>query len=90
MQSRPQTAAGDSPRRDSPYRANSKKNQPVTRFSTHMMEQRENSDLHLELKKVQAENEDHKNVLIGLGQKLTVLNDLKKDLAQNKKELENN
>ena len=55
-----------------------------------MMEQRENSDLHLELKKVLNENEDHKNVLIGLGLKLTVHNDLKKDLAQNKKELENN
>jgi hypothetical protein len=54
------------------------------------MEQRENTDLHLDLKRTQAENEDHKNVLIGLGLKLTVHNDLKKDLAQNKKELENN
>lgn len=90
MQSRPQTGGGDSPRRDSPQRATKPTRTTVTRFSTHMMEQRENSDLHLDLKKTQAENEDHKNVLIGLGLKLTVHNDLKKDLAQNKRELESN
>ena len=88
MQSRPQTGNGDSPRRDSPRRVVTRTT--ITRFSTHMMEQRENADLHLDLKRTQAENEDHKNVLIGLGLKLTVHNDLKKDLTQNKKELENN
>lgn len=42
-----------------------------------MMEQRENADLHLDLKRTQADIEDLKNVLIGLDLKLHVHNDLK-------------
>lgn len=50
-----------------------------------MMEQRENADLHLDLKKTINDNEDLKNVLIGLDLKLQVHNDLKLDLEQKRK-----
>lgn len=60
----------------------------VTRFSSYMMEQRENAELHMDLKKTQAENEDLKNVLIGLDLKLHVHNDIKLDLEQHKKMLD--
>ena len=56
----------------------------MTRFSNYMMEQRENSDLHLDLKRSQANEEHLKNLLIGLNEKLAVYVDLKKDLEQNK------
>jgi hypothetical protein len=42
----------------------------TTNFSKHMMEQRENADLHLDLLHTQAENEHQKNLLIGLDLKL--------------------
>lgn len=61
-----------------------------TRFSEHMMQQRENADIHMDLKKCQLENEGLKNVLIGLNTKLHVHNDLKTDLEQNKNMLEMN
>ena len=56
----------------------------VTRFSNYMMEQRDNADLHMDLKKSKAEEEHLKNLLIGLNEKLAVYVDLKKDLEQNK------
>ena len=49
-----------------------------------MVAQRENADLHHELLKSQAQNEDLKNVLIGLDYKLQVFNDLKSDFQQHK------
>lgn len=55
-----------------------------------MMQQRENADIHMDLKKCQLENEGLKNVLIGLNTKLHVHNDLKTDLEQNKNMLEMN
>ena len=56
----------------------------INRFSTHMMEQRENADLHMDLKRSRAEEEHLKNLLIGLNEKLAVYVDLKRDLEQNK------
>ena len=56
----------------------------VTRFSNYMMEQRENNDLHLDLKRSQHNEEHLKNLLIGLNEKLAVYVDLKQDLEQNK------
>ena len=52
----------------------------INRFSTHMMEQRENADLHMDLKRSRAEEEHLKNLLIGLNEKLAVYVDLKRDL----------
>ena len=71
---------------DSPNRKNRAARQTVTtdvvttKFSQHMMEQRENADLHMDLKRSQAEEEHLKNLLIGLNEKLAVFNDLQNDL----------
>lgn len=54
------------------------------------MEQRENAAIHMDLKKCQADNENLKNVLIGLDYKLHVHNAIKTDLEQNKKMLDKN
>jgi hypothetical protein len=56
----------------------------INRFSSHMMEQRDNADLHMDLKRSRAEEEHLKNLLIGLNEKLAVYVDLKRDLEQNK------
>lgn len=72
----------------SPKRTTVRKTITVTKFSEHMVAQRENADLHQDLLKCQAQNEDLKNVLIGLDYKLQVFNDLKSDLQQHKDMLE--
>ena len=72
---------------DSPNRKTKKTTEitvTTTRFSQHMMEQRDNADLHMDLKRSQAEEEHLKNLLIGLNEKLAVFNDLQNDLHQNK------
>jgi len=58
-----------SPSRNSPQRT-VHTTVKITKFSEHMVAQRENADLHHDLLKCQAQNEDLKNVLIGLDYKL--------------------
>jgi chromosome segregation ATPase len=68
----------------SPRRSAVTREVKMNRFSSHMMEQRENVDLHMDLKRSRAEEEHLKNLLIGLNEKLAVYVDLKRDLEQNK------
>jgi hypothetical protein len=55
----------------------------MTAFSELMMEKRDNADLHMDLKRSQATEENLKNLLMGLNVKMTAYVDQKQDLKQN-------
>jgi len=62
----------------------------VTKFSEVIVAKRENAELHNDLLKTQAQNEDLKNILISLENKLFVMTELKQDLQRHKEMLAKN